>query len=74
MAMTRNFKKPAAILAVAALQACATSADPSAATLRRERVESWQKLCDSRGFTRGTSDFEVCVMGYEKAAANPPVK
>ena len=70
----------AALLAAAtALAGCASSADPSPATLRKERVESWEKLCDSRGFRRGTSDFADCVMGYQKEAdrqpaSDPPVK
>jgi hypothetical protein len=56
------------------LAGCASSADPSQATLRKERIESWQKLCEGRGFTRGTSDFHDCVMGYDQEAANPPIK
>jgi hypothetical protein len=61
-------------VAVLALAGCASSADPSPATLREERIESWKKLCDGRGFARGTSDFEDCVMGYDAAAGNPPIK
>jgi hypothetical protein len=57
-----------------ALAGCASSADPSQATLRSERIRSWEKLCDDRGFTRGTADFQDCVMGYDRAAANPPVR
>ena len=57
-----------------ALAGCASSADPSPATLRKERIESWEKLCDSRGFTRGSSDFRDCVMGYDKEATAPPIK
>jgi hypothetical protein len=72
MAMNRVV---AAILATAVLLAgCASSADPSQATLRKERIESWEKLCDGRGFTRGTSDFRDCVMGYDKAAYDSPIK
>ena len=69
--MTRAFL--AAALAFA-LAGCASSADPSQATLRKERIESWQKLCDGRGFVRGTSAYQDCVMGYDKEAADPPVK
>ena len=56
------------------LAGCASYADPSQATLRRERIESWQKLCDARGFTRGTSAVTDCLMGYDKEAADPPLK
>jgi len=71
--------RPGAITATAGLLAlvlagCASSADPSPATLRNERIASWQKLCEGRGFTRGTADFQDCVMGYDKEASNPPVK
>jgi hypothetical protein len=31
-------------------------------------------VCEGRGFTRGTSDFDVCVMGYDREAVNPPIK
>jgi hypothetical protein len=44
------------------------------ATLRNERIASWQKLCEGRGFTRGTPTFQDCVMGYDKEASNPPIK
>jgi hypothetical protein len=72
MAMNREM---CAMLAAALLLAgCASSADPSPATLRKERIESWEKLCDGRGFTRGTSDFRDCVMGYDKTAYDPPIK
>ena len=57
-----------------ALAGCASSADPSQATLRMERIASWEKLCEARGFTRGTSDFRDCVMGYDKSAYDPPIK
>ena len=71
--------RPSAIPATAGLIAlvlagCASSADPSPATLRNERIASWQKLCEGRGFTRGTADFQDCVMGYDKEAWNPPIK
>ena len=52
--------------------ACAQSPAQVATTERRERIESWQKLCDDRGFARGTSDYAACVEGYDKAAYNPP--
>lgn len=42
--------------------------------MQQERVRSWQKLCEDRGFTRGTSDFDVCVMGYDREAVNPPIR
>lgn len=59
--------------AIAALVAgCAASATPSAAVVQQERVRSWQKLCEDRGFTRGTGDFDVCVRGYDREAYNPP--
>ena len=69
--MSTSWIACAAALAVAA---CASSADPSQATLRKERIESWEKLCDGRGFTRGTPDFSDCVMGYDREATNPPIK
>jgi hypothetical protein len=59
---------------IASLQGCASSATPSAAELQQERLRSWQKLCDDRGFTRGTKDFDVCVMGYDREAVNPPIR
>ena len=73
------FPVSAGVLAVAlavalAIGGCASSAYPSAATLRAERIASWQKLCEGRGFTRGTGDFEDCVMGYDREASNPPIK
>jgi len=59
----------------ASLCACATSGDTaSPATVQRERLESWAKLCEGRGFARGTSDFNDCVMGYDREATNPPVR
>ncbi len=62
-----------ALLAVVAFIAgCAQSPSQVAATERRERIESWQKLCDDRGFVRGTSDWAVCVEGYDKAAYDAP--
>ena len=64
----------AAAAAALLLAGCASSADPSPATLRKERIASWEKLCDGRGFTRGTPDFQDCVMGYDKEAWNPPIK
>jgi len=70
--MTRNAIAAATIAIV--LAGCASSADPSPATLRNERIASWQKLCEGRGFTRGTYDFQDCVMGYDKEASNPPIK
>jgi len=72
--MNGNAARAAMLAAALALAGCASSADPSQATLRKERIESWEKLCDARGFARGTSDFQDCVMGYDKAATNPPVK
>ncbi len=66
--MIRTF----AVLTTLALAACASSADPSPATLRAERIASWEKLCEGRGFTRGTSDFRDCVLGYDKRAYDPP--
>ena len=69
--MTRSFLAAAVALAVAG---CVSSADPSQATLRMERIESWQKLCEGRGFARGTSDFQDCVMGYDREAGSPPIK
>jgi hypothetical protein len=66
------------LLAVAAagasLTGCASSAMPTEAQVQQERVRSWQKLCEDRGFTRGTSDFDVCVMGYDREAVNPPIR
>jgi hypothetical protein len=62
------------VVLVSVLAACASSADPSQATLRSERLRSWETLCESRGFTRGTPDFRDCVMGYDAAAGGPPVK
>jgi len=57
------------------LGACATSGGTaSPATVQRERLESWAKLCEGRGFVRGTPDFNDCVMGYDKEATNPPVR
>lgn len=56
----------------AALAGCAQSPAQVATTERRERIESWQKLCDDRGFVRGTSDWAVCVEGYDKAAYDAP--
>lgn len=56
------------------LAGCASSAMPSEATLKEERIRSWQKLCEDRGFTRGTSDFDACVMGYDREAVNPPIR
>jgi hypothetical protein len=44
------------------------------ATVQQERLRSWQKLCDERGFARGTSDFDACVMGYDRGAVDPPVR
>ena len=70
--MTRNAIAAATIAIV--LAGCASSADPSPATLRNERIASWQKLCEGRGFTRGTADFQDCVMGYDREASNPPIK
>jgi len=72
MEMTRNAIAAATIAIV--LAGCASSADPSPATLRNERIASWQKLCEGRGFTRGTDDFHDCVMGYDKEASNPPIR
>lgn len=56
----------------AVVAGCAQSPAQVAATERRERIESWQKLCDDRGFVRGTSDWAVCVEGYDKAAYGAP--
>jgi len=72
--MEMSWNAIAAATIAVVLTGCASSADPSAATLRNERIASWQKLCESRGFTRGTADFQDCVMGYDKEAANPPIK
>ena len=58
----------------ATLTGCASSAMPSEAQVQQDRVRSWQKLCEDRGFTRGTSDFDVCVMGYDREAVNPPIR
>jgi hypothetical protein len=69
--MTRPLLAAAVAFAVAG---CASSADPSQSTLRKERIESWQKLCEGRGFVRGTSDFQDCVMGYDREAGSPPIK
>ena len=69
-----NREMAAALAAAVLVAGCASSANPSPATLRKERIESWEKLCDARGFTRGTSDFSDCVMGYDKSAYDPPIK
>ncbi|MFO1304554.1 MAG: hypothetical protein U1F54_12530 [Burkholderiales bacterium] len=61
-----------AIVAALALAACASPVDPSPATVQKERVASWEKLCENRGFVRGTSDFRDCVLGYDKQAYDPP--
>ena len=58
----------------AAVAACAGAGVTPEATVQQERLRSWQKLCEDRGFTRGTSDFDVCVMGYDRAAVNPPIR
>ncbi len=73
---TRSSRSGAATaLLVGVLVGCAASSgDPSPATLRNERLESWQKLCESRGFVRNTRDFDDCVMGYDREARNPPIK
>jgi hypothetical protein len=42
--------------------------------VQQERLRSWQKLCEDRGFTRGTSDFDARVMGYDREAVNPPIR
>ena len=72
--MTRNHASIAAAAMALLLAGCASSANPSPETLRNERIASWQKLCEGRGFTRGTSDFQDCVMGYDREATNPPIK
>jgi hypothetical protein len=59
---------------VGSLDGCASSAMPSEAQVQQERLRSWQKLCEDRGFTRGTTDFDVCVMGYDREAVNPPIR
>ena len=64
----------AACVTALVLSGCASSADPSPAMLRRERVASWEKLCDARGFTRGTADFQDCLMSYDKEASDLPIK
>ena len=64
----------AAWAVVASLEGCASSATPTAAELRYERMRSWQKLCEDRGFTPGTADFDVCVKGYEREAVNWPIR
>jgi len=64
----------AASAIVASLEGCASSVTPTEAQVQQERVRSWQTLCESRGFTRGTSDFDVCVMGYDREAVNPPIR
>ncbi|MFO1310553.1 MAG: hypothetical protein U1F41_00655 [Burkholderiales bacterium] len=62
----------AATLASLALVACASSVDPSPATVRKERIASWETQCEARGFVRGTADFKDCLSGYEKQAGAPP--
>jgi len=74
MAIERHSRLAATLAAALALASCASSADPSQATLRKERIASWEKLCEARGFTRGTSDFTDCLMGYDKEAVAPPIK
>jgi hypothetical protein len=64
----------AASAIVASLEGCASSAVPPEAQVQQERLRSWQKLCEDRGFTRGTTDFDVCVMGYDREAVNPPIR
>jgi len=72
--MRRGTIAVAASVIALAVNGCASSADPSQATLRNERIASWQKLCEGRGFTRGTADFQDCVLGYDREASNPPIK
>ena len=64
----------AASAIVASLDGCASSAVQTESQVQQERIRSWQKLCEDRGFTRGTSDFDVCVMGYDREAVNPPIR
>jgi len=64
----------AASAIVATLEGCASSAAPPETQVQQERLRSWQKLCEDRGFTRGTTDFDVCVMGYDREAVNPPIR
>lgn len=59
---------------IASLNGCASSVMPSEAQVQQERLRSWQKLCEDRGFTRGTTDFDACVMGYDREAVNPPIR
>lgn len=62
----------AAVAIALSIAGCASSADPSPAALRQERVASWEKLCGERGFVHGTDDFRACVLGYDKSAYDPP--
>ena len=48
--MTARLRTPWPLLALALAACAASSADPSPATLRKERIESWQKLCEDRGW------------------------
>jgi hypothetical protein len=59
---------------IASLNSCASALVPTEAEVQQARLRSWQKLCEDRGFTRGTSDFDVCVMGYDRAPVNPPIR
>jgi len=72
--MRRLILALAASAIVASLGGCASSAVQSEGQVQQERIRSWQKLCEDRGFTRGTSDFDVCVMGYDREAVNPPIR
>lgn len=62
----------AAVAIACAVAGCASPAGPSPAALRHDRVASWEKLCQERGFVRGTDDFRACVLGYDKSAYDPP--
>lgn len=67
-----TFMNLASVAIACAVAGCASSAGPTPAVLRQERIASWEKLCQERGFTRGTSDFRDCVLGYDKSAYDPP--
>lgn len=72
MAINPSMTRILATIAALAAAACASSVDPSPATVRKERIASWETQCEGRGFTRGTSDFRDCVLGYDKTAYDPP--
>ncbi len=72
--MPTSLRLPALVAAcLAALcGACTSGPVTPAAVSREERIASWQKLCEGRGFVPGTSDFAVCVEGYDREALKPP--